>query len=42
MARGERVALVDGVYDALKERILDQATPPGKAAVHRDARRELG
>lgn len=29
VARGERVALVDGVYDALKERILDQATPPG-------------
>ncbi len=29
MARNERTALVDGVYDALKERIMDQATPPG-------------
>lgn len=29
MARSERTALVDGVYDALKERIMDQATPPG-------------
>lgn len=29
MVRGDRTALVDGVYDSLKERIMDQATPPG-------------
>ena len=29
MARSDRTGLVDAVYDALKERIMDQATAPG-------------
>lgn len=29
MVRSERTALVEGVYDALKERIMDQRTVPG-------------
>jgi DNA-binding GntR family transcriptional regulator len=29
VARSERTVLVDGVYDALKERIMDRATAPG-------------
>src|SRR5262249_51966622 len=42
VAQSKRVALVDGVYGALKERIMDQSTPPGTRLSIETLAAELG
>jgi DNA-binding GntR family transcriptional regulator len=42
LVQGKRVALVDGVYGALKERIMDQSTPPGARLSIETLAAELG
>lgn len=42
MTENKRVALVDGVYGALKERIMDQSTPPGTRLSIESLAAELG